>query len=106
MAVRAPGKSPRALNFVPNSAVVAPCRPGDPALTTTPAANAFTARFDRAVMTGRFLNVDAILFGGTTRKVRIPRDSAARPEKGRTIRLRPDPSRLRGFPAPPAGREP
>ena len=75
----------RPLNFRPGSPIVVTCRPEDLALTTDPAEGAFAARFDRAVMMGRFLSVEATLPEGTQFKAQVPRDGAARPDRGQTI---------------------
>ena len=53
-------------------------------------------------MMGRFLSVEATLPEGTQFKAQVPRDGAARPDRGQTIWLRPDPTRLQVFPAPQA----
>jgi putative spermidine/putrescine transport system ATP-binding protein len=92
----------RALNFRAGSEIIVTCRPEDLALATEASEGAFQARFDRAVMTGPFLSVEATLPEGTQFKAQVPRDGAARPDRGQTIWLRPDPTRLRVFPAPQA----
>lgn len=92
----------RPLNFRLGSEIVVTCRPEDLSLTTYAASGAFQARFDRAVMMGRFLSVEATLPGGAQFKALAPRDGAARPDRGQTIWLRPDPTRLHVFPAPQA----
>ncbi len=89
----------RPLNFRAGSEIVLTCRPEDLALAATPSAGAFAARFDRAVMMGRFLSVEATLPEGTRFKALAPRDDAARPDRGQTIWLRPDSARLHVFPA-------
>jgi putative spermidine/putrescine transport system ATP-binding protein len=92
----------RPLRFRAGSEIVVTCRPEDLSLTTHASEGAFEARFDRAVMMGRFLSVEATLPEGTLFKAQIPRDDAARPDRGQRIWLRPDPTRLRVFPAPQA----
>ncbi len=92
----------RPMAFRAGSEIIVTCRPEDLALATTRAEGAFEARFDRAVMTGRFLSVEATLPEGTQFKAQVPRDGAARPDRGQTIWLRPDPTRLQVFPAPQA----
>ena len=92
----------RPLNFQTGSKIVVTCRPEDLALTTEASDGAFEARFDRAVMMGHFLSVEATLPEGTQFKAQVPRDGAARPDRGQTIWLRPNPSRLQVFPAPQA----
>lgn len=92
----------RPLNFRLGSEIVVTCRPEDLSLTTYAASGAFQARFDRAVMMGRFLSVEATLPGGAQFKALAPRDGAARPDRGQTMWLRPDPTRLHVFPAPQA----
>jgi len=89
----------RSAGYLAGSPVVCTFRPEDLALSTTPAQGAFAARFDRAVMSGRFLTVDASMPDGTGLRAQIPRDDTARPERGQTIWLRPDPARLHLFPA-------
>ncbi|MFO1143348.1 MAG: ABC transporter ATP-binding protein [Amaricoccus sp.] len=89
----------RPLELHAGSEIVVTCRPEDLALATTPSAGAFAARFDRAVMMGRFLSVEATLPEGTQFKAQVPRDDAARPDRGQTIWLTPDPARLQVFPA-------
>lgn len=92
----------RRLDLPPGSEVVVTCRPEDLALTTHASSGAFEARFDRAVMMGRFLSVEATLPEGTQFKAQVPRDDTTRPDRGQTIWLRPDPTRLQVFPAPQA----
>lgn len=92
----------RPLNLRAGSEIVVTCRPEDLSLTTHASSGAFQARFDRAVMMGRFLSVEATLAGGAQFKAQVPRDGAARPDRGQTIWLRPDPTRLQVFPAPQA----
>jgi putative spermidine/putrescine transport system ATP-binding protein len=92
----------RPLSFRAGSEIIVTCRPEDLALSTEASDGAFVARFDRAVMTGRFLSVEATLPEGTQFKAQVPRDGAARPDRGQTIWLRPDPTRLQIFPAPQA----
>ncbi|TPE48072.1 ABC transporter ATP-binding protein [Amaricoccus solimangrovi] len=92
----------RALNFRPGSEIVVTCRPEDLALSTRPEQGAFAARFDRAVMMGPLLNIEATLPEGSQFKAQVPRDGTARPDRGQTIWLRPNPARLQVFPAPQA----
>lgn len=92
----------RSLNFRVGSEIVVTCRPEDLALATRPSEGAFEARFDRAVMMGQFLSVEATLPEGSQFKAQVPRNGAARPDRGQTIWLRPDPARLQVFPAPQA----
>ncbi len=92
----------RALGFRAGSEIVVTCRPEDLALLTERAPDSFEARFDRAVMLGPMLSIEATLPRGTRFKAQVPRDGAARPDRGQTIWLRPDPARLRIFPAPQA----
>lgn len=91
---------PRALNFLPGSAVIVTTRPEHLGLSLAPLPGALQARFLRAVVMGQFLSLDAILDDGTALKVQILRDGAARPEPGQTIWLIPDTARLHVFPAP------
>ena len=89
----------RPLNFRTGSEIVLTCRPEDLALTTRPQAGAFAARFERAVMMGPLLSIEATLPEGSQFKAQVPRDGTVRPDRGQTIWLRPDPTRLRVFPA-------
>lgn len=89
----------RQANFLPGSEVTLTCRPEDLGLSLTAVPGAFAARFDRAVIMGRLLNIDATLSDGTPFKAQILRDGATRPEKGQAIWLCPDPARLHIFPS-------
>lgn len=89
----------RPVNFIPGSAVILTCRPEDLSLSTHAVPGAFAARFDRAVIMGRLLNIDATLSDGTPVKAQILRDSAARPQKGQAIWLCPCTARLHIFPS-------
>ncbi|MCJ8139141.1 ABC transporter ATP-binding protein [Falsirhodobacter halotolerans] len=91
------------VNFIPGSGVVVTCRPEELTLSLTPTPDAFPARFDRAVVMGRFLMIDATLADGTAIKAQILRDDAARPEKGQPVWLTPDTTRLHVFPSTPDG---
>ena len=89
----------RVLNFRPGSAIIVTCRPEDLALSTRPEPGAFAARFDRAVMMGPHLGIEATLPEGTRFRAQVPRDGTARPDRGQTVWLRPNPARLHVFPA-------
>jgi putative spermidine/putrescine transport system ATP-binding protein len=93
----------RRVNFIPGSPVVITCRPEELTVSATPTPGAFQARFDRAVVMGRFLHLDATLADGSAFKAQILRDHAARPEKGQTIWLAPDTARLHVFASSPNG---
>lgn len=88
-------------NFIAGSDVTLTCRPEE--LTVSLTNGAFPARFDRAVVMGRFLMIDATLTDGTAFKAQVLRDDAARPEKGQPIWLTPDTSRLHLFPSSQIG---
>lgn len=89
----------RAVNFLPGADVIVTCRPEDLSLSLTAQPGAIAARFDRAVVMGRFLMLDATLADGTALKAQILRDGGPRPGKGDAIWLIPDTSRLHVFPA-------
>lgn len=88
----------RALNFIPGAEVIVTSRPEDLSLSLTEQPGAIAARFDRAVVMGRFLTIDATLPGGTAIKAQVLRDGGPRPGKGDAIWLIPDTSRLHVFP--------
>lgn len=89
----------RPINFASGSAVILTCRPEDLSLSTQTHPGALAARFDRAVVMGQLLNIDATLSDGTPVKAQILRDGAARPEKGQAIWLTPDTARIHLFPS-------
>lgn len=89
----------RPVNFIPGSEVILTCRPEDLCLSTQARPGAFAARFDRAVVMGQLLNIDATLTDGTPVKAQILRDGAARPDKGQAIWLTPDTTRMHIFPS-------
>lgn len=92
----------RPVNFLTGSTVTATCRPEHVALGLLPQPQSFKARFARAVVMGAHLVVDAVMEDGTELRAQLARDCAARPAKGDTIWLRPDPARLHLFPVLPA----
>jgi putative spermidine/putrescine transport system ATP-binding protein len=89
----------RPVNFIAGSKVVLTSRPEELTLSTTARPGAYPARFDRAVVMGQVLMIDAMLTDGTAFKAQILRDGATRPEKGLPIWLTPDLTRLHIFPA-------
>ena len=91
------------VNFIAGSNVILTCRPETLTLSLTPAPGAFAARFERAVVMGRFLMIDATLADGTSFKAQIPRDGSTRPERGRAIWLVPDTSCFHVFPSSKIG---
>ncbi|WP_406721106.1 ABC transporter ATP-binding protein [Thioclava litoralis] len=93
----------RPLHFVQGAEVVVTSRPEDLTLSLSEIPAALPARFERAVVMGRFLMIDATLPCGTAIKAQILRDDAARPEKGQAIWLIPDTTRLHVFPATTTG---
>lgn len=90
----------RPLSFLTGSDVIVTTRPEHLSLSLEAMPGAFSARFNRAVVMGQFLNIDASLADGTVLKAQIMRDDAARPDKGQAIWLIPDTTRLHVFPAP------
>lgn len=90
----------RPVNFISCSEVILTCRPEDLLLSTEARPGAFAARFDRAVVMGQLLNIDATLTDGTAVKAQIMRDAAARPDRGQAIWLTPQTTRMHIFPSP------
>lgn len=93
----------RPVNFIPGTEVIVTSRPEDLSLSLTARPGAFPARFDRAVVMGQFLTIDATLSCGTAVKAQVLRDGGARPAKGDAIWLIPDTTRLHVFPASSKG---
>lgn len=89
----------RQINFIQGSEIIVTSRPEDISLSTTQQPGAIKARFERAVVMGRFLTIDATISDGTAIKAQILRDGAARPSKGDAIWLHPDTTRLHLFPS-------
>lgn len=89
----------RPANFLPGTAVTLTCRPEDLALSPHPVPGAFPACFDRAVVMGRFLNIDATLGDGTPVKAQVLRDGTTVPDKGQPVWLTPDTARIHLFPS-------
>ncbi|GGG69374.1 spermidine/putrescine ABC transporter ATPase [Salipiger pallidus] len=89
----------RAVNFIPGAPVTVTSRPEHLTLSTRIHPGAMQARFDRAVVMGQFLTIDATLADGTAVKAQVLRDDGPRPEKGEAVWLSPDTSRLHVFPA-------
>lgn len=90
----------RPSGFLAGSEVVATCRPEHLHLVAAGTPGALAARFERAVIAGALLLLDATLTDGTPVKAQIPRDGATRPARGEAIWLSPDLSRLHLFPKP------
>lgn len=88
----------RKLNFIPGAEVIVTSRPENLNLSPHPQPNALAARFDRAVVVGQHLTIDATLKNGTTVKAQVLRDGGPRPARGDDIWLTPETNKLHVFP--------
>ncbi|NVO28163.1 ABC transporter ATP-binding protein [Donghicola sp. C2-DW-16] len=88
----------RKINYLPGSEVIVTSRPENLNLSPVHRPNALAARFDRAVVMGQHLTIDATLKDGTAVKAQVLRDGGARPSKGDNIWLSPEISKLHVFP--------